>query len=421
MGRRTNVRWKISILMWSAIVINFLDRANLSAATPEMMKDLHINSSEMGIIMSAFFWSYMVFQIPSGWFADKIGHRVSMAVSVGWWSIATALTSLAHGFGSLIGLRILLGIGESGALPSNSGITARWFPDRERGKVSAFFDSGSKVGTALAMPLIVWFISNIGWRASFICSGLLGLFWVAVWIWYYNDPEKQKYVNQDELNYIRNGQIKKDGLDKDQPMKWYQLFRFRNIWAMCFGFFTLNYAIYFFITWFPTYLIQEQGMKMMTMGFVAMIPPLVGMVSEWIGGWLTDYLYYRKHLSLTVSRKINLVCGMFLATTIAFAGLVNSSVVAIILLSISYGGLAFAASALWSLPGDVAPKNMTSIVGSVQNCAANFGGILGPIITGFLIATSGSFITALVVSGIATVLGALTYLFWLGEIKPIKL
>jgi MFS transporter, ACS family, D-galactonate transporter len=418
--KRTKIRVKISILMWAAIAINYLDRANLSAATPDIMKELHLNNAEMGIIMSSFFWSYMLCQIPSGWFADKVGHRISLAFAVGWWSIATALTAASRSIGSMVGFRILLGIGESGAYPSNSGVTAKWFPDRERGKASAFFDSGSKVGTAIAMPLIVWIIGQFGWRASFVVSGAIGIIWMAIWVWYYRDPEKHKYINKEELKYIRDGQVKKDGLGKGQAFKIYQLFRYRNIWAMCLGYFTLNYALYFFITWFPTYLVKERGMTMMSMGFVAMIPPLVGMIGEWLGGWLTDYLYHQRKMSLTKARKINLVGGMLLGTSIAFAGTVSSAIICIALLSISYAGLAIAASAIWSLPGDVAPQNMTSTVAGVQNCASNIGGILGPIITGFIVSSTGSFIPALVISGIATLFGAATYLFGLGEIKPIE-
>lgn len=418
--RRTNVRWKISVLMWAAIAINYLDRANLSAATPAIMKQFHLNTAEMGIVLSSFFWSYMLFQIPSGWFADKVGQRISLAVAVGWWSVMTALTSAARGVTSLVGIRVLLGIGESGAYPSNSGVAAKWFPDKERGKVTAIFDSGSKVGTAIAMPLIVWLIAQFGWQASFVVSGAIGIIWMIIWIWYYRDPEKHKYVNKAELSYIRDGQAKKDGLDKERALKWYQLFRYRNIWAMCVGFFMLNYAIYFFITWFPTYLIQARGMALMKMGFVAMIPPIVGIIGELFGGWLTDYLYHRKGWSLTAARKVNLVGGMLLATSIALAGLVTSVSLSVALLSISYAGLTIAASAIWSLPGDVAPKNMTSTVGGVQNCASNIGGILGPVVTGFVVASTGSFIPALLLSGLGTLIGAATYLFWLGKVKPIK-
>ncbi|WP_035452663.1 MFS transporter [Alicyclobacillus herbarius] len=416
---KTNARWVIAFLMWAAIAINYIDRSNLSAAAPVLSQQLHINSVDMGIVMSSFFWTYAFFQIPSGWFADKIGHRISLAFAVGWWSVMTALTAAARSFGALVGIRLLLGLGEAGAYPSNAGVTAKWFPDKERARVSGIFDSGSKVGTAVAMPLIVLLMSHFGWQVPFIVSGLLGLVWVAVWVWYYRDPEKHRYANAEEIRYIREGQVKKEGLSAQVPMKWYELFRYRNIWAMCVGFFTLNYAIYFFITWFPDYLVNERGMKMMTMGFVAMIPPLAGLVAELVAGWTMDFLY-TKGLSLTVVRKVHLVGGMIIATSIALAGLVNSAVWAVALLAISYAGLEFAACAIWSLPGDVAPANMTSTVGGIQNCASNIAGILGPIVTGAIVAAAHSFVPALLVSGAMTLIGALTYLFGLGKVEPIQ-
>jgi D-galactonate transporter len=404
--------------MWAAIAINYLDRTVLSATTPALMEEFGLDAAQMGIIMSAFFWSYALFQIPAGWLADKVGQRFSLAFCVAWWSIATALTALSQGLKSLLIFRVLLGIGEAGAYPSNAGVTAKWFPDKERARVSAIFDSGSKVGTALAMPLVVWLMTMFGWKVPFIVSGLLGLIWVAIWWAYYRDPEKHMYVNQDELTYIRDGQVKKEGLNQTQQMKWYELLKYRNIQAMCVGFFMLNYAIYFFITWFPAYLVQERGFELMKMGWVSMIPPLVGLVAELIAGWFSDHLY-SKGYSLTFVRKLSLVGGMLLATMIAFAGLVDSAVLSIALLSVSYAGLTTAACAIWSLPGDVAPPNMTSIAGGLQNCVSNIGGILGPIVTGFIITATHSFIPALLVSGAVTLAGALTYLFWLGKVEPI--
>ncbi|GGE29365.1 MFS transporter [Marinithermofilum abyssi] len=417
---RTRARWNIALLMWAAIAINYLDRTVLSATAPELMKEFGLDAAQMGLVLSAFFWSYAFFQIPAGWFADKVGQRISLAFSVAWWSVATMLTVVSQGLKSLMLFRILLGVGEAGAYPSNAGVTAKWYPDKERARVSALFDSGSKVGTALAMPFVVWMMTAFGWKVPFIVCGFLGLIWVAVWWAYYRDPEKHKYINQEELSYIRDGQIKKDGLDAKQPMKWYQLLKYRNILAMCVGFFMLNYAIYFFITWFPTYLVEARGFQLMKMGWVSMIPPLVGLVAELAAGWFSDRLYVKGY-SLTFVRKLNLVGGMLLASTIALAGLVDSAVWSVVLLSISFGGLTTAACAIWSLPGDVAPRNMTSVVGGLQNCVSNIGGILGPIVTGFLVSATHSFIPALLVSGAATLIGALTYLFWLGKVEPIQL
>lgn len=416
--RMSRARYGVALLMLAAIAVNYLDRTVMSAAAPEMMKDLGIGSTEMGFIMSAFFLSYAAFQIPAGWLADRIGQRICLVAAVVWWSLATAATAGARTISGLVGARLFMGIGEAGVYPCNAGITAKWFPDRERGRVTALFDSGSKFGTAFTMPFVAWMVSVYGWKIPFIVCGAVGIVWAAAWLAYYQDPEKHKFVNAAELKYIRDGQAKKEGIDKHQPMKWYALFQYRNVQAMCLGFFLFNYSMYFFITWFPTYLVQERGMQLMTMGWMAMLPPLCGILAQWAGGIFTDYMY-AKTGNLTKSRKINLVFGMLAATAITFAGLVESNVVAIALLCVSYGGLSFAAAALWSLPGDVAPRNMTSVLGGIQNCASNIGGVLGPIVTGYIIAASGSFMYALAVSGGACLLAAITYAFMLQEINPI--
>ncbi len=374
--KRTKVRFSIAILMTLAIAINYLDRTVMSAAAPTLSEELQISPEAMGWIMSAFFLSYALCQIPAGFIADRFGQRKTLAGAVLWWSMATAATALAKTPFSFISTRILMGMGEAGAYPCNSGITAKWFPDRERGRITALFDSGSKFGTAFAMPLVVWIIAKWGWESAFIFCGALGFLWVIAWLKIYHDPEQHPKVSEAELKYIRDGQIKKEGIDNIQPMKWYELFRYRNVQAMCMGFFLLDYAIYFFITWFPAYLMMERGMSLEEMGFAAMLPPLCGIAGQWLGGFTTDYLFI-KYNNINIARKVPIVGGMLVATSIAFSGLVESTSVMMFLLCLSYAALAFAASAIWSLPGDVAPRNMTSVLGGMQSAVSNCGGILG--------------------------------------------
>lgn len=416
--KRTKVRFSIAILMTLAIAINYLDRTVMSAAAPTLSEELQISPEAMGWIMSAFFLSYALCQIPAGFIADRFGQRKTLAGAVLWWSMVTAATALAKTPFSFISTRILMGMGEAGAYPCNSGITAKWFPDRERGRITALFDSGSKFGTAFAMPLVVWIIAKWGWESAFIFCGALGFLWVIAWLKIYHDPEQHPKVSEAELKYIRDGQIKKEGIDNIQPMKWYELFRYRNVQAMCMGFFLLDYAIYFFITWFPAYLMMERGMSLEEMGFAAMLPPLCGIAGQWLGGFTTDYLFI-KYNNINIARKVPIVGGMLVATSIAFSGLVESTSVMMFLLCLSYAALAFAASAIWSLPGDVAPRNMTSVLGGMQSAVSNCGGILGPIVTGYIIGATGSFMWALIVSGIACAVGALIYLVMLRDIKPI--
>jgi MFS transporter, ACS family, D-galactonate transporter len=418
--KRTSVRWKISLLMFGAIAINYLDRTNLSAAAPVIMKEFNFNPTQMGFILSAFFFSYTLFQIPSGWLADRLGQRLVLGGAVIWWSAATMCIAFCRSLPSFIGARVFLGIGEAAAYPSNAGVTAKWFPDKERARATVIFDCGNKFGTAFAMPLIVWLMVEYGWKTPFIVSGLLGFVWAVVWFLYYSDPEKSKYANKEEISYIRAGQANKHGLgDNTAPLRWYQLLRYRNIQAMCIGFFMSNYAIYFYITWFPTYLVKERGMSLIKMGWVAMIPPLaaltVGLISATIADW-----FYARGVPKTTVRKICLVGGMLTASSIGLAGLITTDVGAVALLTLSYCGLAVSGPALWTLPGDVAPRNMTSTVGALQNCVSNVGGILGPIVTGYVVTTMHSFVPALVITGVATLIGAMNYAFYLGEVKHIE-
>ena len=419
--KKSNVRWVVAALMWLAIAINYIDRTVLAAAAPFMTKEFSITPSEMGIIMSGFFWSYALLQIPAGWFADRFGQKKALGFAVGWWSVATAMTGLGSGFKSILGFRVALGVGEAAAYPSNAGIASKWFPDKERATVSGFFDSGSKFGGAVAMPLIVWLISLFGWKMTFVIIGVAGVVWSVVWFWYFRDiPEEHKGVNAAELKHIRDGQATKQGLGNEQPMKWYELLKYRNIWAMCIGFFMINYTSYFFITWLPTYLIKDKGMGMLAMGFAAMMPLLISMVVEVAAGWASDKVYSKGWLSLTATRKVFLVGGLLMASCIGLAAFAESAVTAVLLLCIAKSGTTVAASQVWALPGDVAPKNMTSVVAGLQNSVSNMGGVVGPIVTGAILQTTGSFNMALLLSSGLLVLGMLNYLFLLGKVEHIE-
>lgn len=418
--KKSKVRWVVIFLMWLAIAINYIDRTVLSAAAPYITEEFHLSAAQMGVIMSGFFWSYALLQIPAGWFADKYGQKKTLGFAVIWWSVATAVTGLATGFKSLLGFRVALGVGEAAAYPSNAGIASKWFPDKERATVSSIFDSGSKFGGAIAMPLIVWLIALVGWKATFVVIGLLGVIWGVIWFIYFKEnPEDHKGVNKEELHYIRSGQSRKDGLSSAPAMKWYELLKYRNIWAMCLGFFVINYNSYFFITWLPSYLVEERGMNLIEMGFIASLPLLVAMVVEVIAGWTSDKVAASGKLSLTATRKLFLIIGLLMASCIGFAAFADSAVLAVVLLCIAKSGTTVAASQVWALPSDIAPKNMTSIVAGMQNTVSNMGGVVGPIITGFIVAATGSFVPALLFSAGLIILGIFNYLFLLGKVKPL--
>lgn len=410
------------MLLWSCISINYIDRAILAATAPYMKEDFHLTSAELGMVLSAFFFTYTLFQIPQGWFADKVGQRISLALSVAWWSASTILTALfASGLKSMMLLRMTLGIGEAGAYPGCTGVVAKWFPIKERSRAVSVYDSGSTIGAAIAMPVVVAMAIHWGWRTPFILFGALGLLWAIGWWLYYRDPEKHASVNAAELDHIQSGQQREDEAKDDTIplMKWYELLKYRNVWAMCLGFFTLNYTIYFFLTWFPTYLVEDRGYDMMSMGWAAVVPPLCGLAGSFTGGFLMDKLYANGH-SLTFVRKFTLVGGMLIGTCIIGSGVAKSASLSLFLMGISYFGLMMASCAVWSLVSDVAPAGKASVLAGLQNTFSNAGGVVGPIVTGFIVSSTGSFNAALALSGIGVLIGALIYLVVLGKIEPIR-
>ncbi len=405
----------MSALCFSATAINYLDRTNLSLAVPALQKELGISPTMTGLILSGFFWTYGIMQLPAGWLVDRFGPKRIYAFAATWWSVFTVATGLGRGAGSLLGCRLLLGVGEAGAYPCNAKVTALWFPESERGFASALFDSGSRVGAALSWPVVGVLIANFGWRASFFATGLLGILWTAVWWRWYRDPRPEESPRPVAVGAARNGASGRPGISL------LTLLSHRTIWGMCLGFFCLNFAIYFFITWFPSYLVQARGFSMLKVGTVGAVPALCAVVGGWVGGFSSDALH-RHGCSLTVARKICLVGGMLVSSVIGLAVLVPSQTAAMALFCISYASLAFAGASVWSLPADISPTpdTVASIAG-MQNVFSGAAGVLATTTTGALLAaTHGSFVAPLLAGGAACIIGAMSYLFVVGRIEPLR-
>jgi ACS family D-galactonate transporter-like MFS transporter len=401
----------------AAMAINYIDRANLAVAAPFIRNELGVSPALMGIILGAFFWTYAAMQMPFGWFADRVGARIALAVAVMWWSVATVLTATANGIAALIGYRLLLGFGEAGAYPSGTKINMSWFPRSERAIAASIFDSGSRIGTALSLPLVAWIIGGFGWRTSFAVTGLLGVVWTVVWLFIYRDPEKHPSVTPEQVALL---QAERGAAAAGPKVPWSSLFGYRTIWGMMIGFFCLNFAIYFFITWFPTYLIQARGFSLAQLGTLGLLPGLASIPCGWLGGFTSDSLY-RRGWSLTAARKTCLVGGMSMSSVITLSVFAPNAYVALFFFALSYGSLAFTAASIWSLPADVAPTpaHVASIAG-IQNFAANLAGIVTTSFTGLMLTiTSGSFVVPLMAAGGFCLLGATVYMFVIKDIEPL--
>ncbi len=425
-GHRTRVRWSMVLMAFLATTINYIDRANLSVAAPYIQKEFGLSPSAVGLVLGAFFWTYAAFQMPSGWFVDKVGARIAYSVAVVWWSLFTAACAGARGFGSLFGFRLLLGAGEAPAYPCNAKVVSEWFPKSERAFATSIFDSGARVGTALSLPIVTAIIGAFGWRTSFVVTGLLGFAWTAVWLKLYKQPRVHPWVSPAELAHIEGGQgaapvagVAAAPGASEPPDRWLDLFRHRTIWGMMLGFFCFNFVIYFFITWFPTYLVKERGFTLIKLGFYGMIPALVAVPAGYLGGLTSDRLL-RSGLSLTWARKIPLVGGMTVSSAIALAVLAPTAGWALALLALSYSGLTFAGASVWSLPADVAPSpRFVGSIGGIQNFASNLAGIAIASFVGVMLGRTGGFLIPLLVAGGFSLLGAFSYLVIVPDIGPL--
>lgn len=419
------MRWLIIGMCFLANAINYIDRANLAVAAPHIRAELGLDAAAMGVILSAFFWSYALCQMPAGWFIDKVGVRVSLAVAVAWWSIFTAVTGLVHSVGTMIGARVLLGFGESAAVPSFAKTAYNWFPRKERGIACAIFDSGNRVGSALSMPIIAYIIAVIGWRGSFLVTGAIGLIWAAAWWFIYRDPEKYRHIAPEQVEALLadrgTGELEAaEGIEK--KVSWASLFQYRTVWGLMIGLFCLNFAIYFFITWFPSYLMETRGFSLTALGTLGMLPPLCGILGSWLGGFTSDSLLRHGHTA-TFSRKFCLVSGMLISSCIALCAIVESVWVCLALFSLSYASLSFAGANTYAIVGEIAPtsKHVASITG-IMNFAGNLAGIFITTFTGIMLSiTQGSFLIPLAVAGGLCILGALSYLGLVGKVEPLAI
>jgi MFS transporter, ACS family, D-galactonate transporter len=422
----SRVRYIILTLCFLGLVINYLDRANMSVALPYIDADLQLNltNTQKGLILGAFFWAYDGMMLVAGWFTDKIGSRWAFTTAAIWWSIFTALTSLARSFWGFFGVRFLLGAGEAPAYPSSTKAASRWFPVGERAFSTAVIDSGSRVGTVLSLPIVTGIVAVTTWHYSFIVLGMVGIVWAAVWNWYYRDPAAHAGANDLERRYIAENGGRTEANDDSEAarIRWSQLFGYRTVRGMMLGFFCLNFVIYFFLTWFPDYLKNARSLNLTELGILGMLPGLAAVVTAWIAGACADRLI-RGGADVTKVRKTVMVGGLLGGAAILPAAFASSIYLALVFLAISYSSLAIAATGIWSLPADVAPSSRhVASIGGIQNFASNIAGIISPFMFGFLLDMfHGDYTPAFAVAAGFAVLGACSYAFIVGRAEPLPL
>jgi len=405
----------LTLLMVSGVV-NYLDRGTLAVANSLIRGDLGLSLGEMGLLLSAFSWSYALFQLPIGGLVDRIGPRKLLGFGLIIWSIAQAAGGLVSTFGWFVIARIVLGIGESPQYPSAARVVSDWFPLRARGKPTGIYNSASPLGSALAPLLLSPLIVAFHWRSAFIVTGVLGLVVALIWLAVYRDP-KPSTQTPEEKRYLQGDATDTKPVERLSFAQWRALFSNMTTWGMLIGFFGSVYLNWVYLTWLPGYLTLERHMTMTTTGIAASVPFFCGFVGAISAGWFSDLVTKKSASPVTSRRNAVVVTMLGMVVFTVPAALVQSNTLAIICISVVIF-LANAASACsWSLATAAAPANRVGSLGAIQNFGGFLGGALAPIMTGY-IAQAWSFVPALLTAAVIAFVGAMSYLFLVR--KPIE-
>lgn len=323
--RPTRMRYIIAVLLFITVVINYMDRANLSIVMPAISNEFDISTAQQGLLLSAFGWTYALMQLPGGWLVDRVRPRVLYSSCLLLWSLATLFMGMSGGFVALIILRLLVGGFEAPAYPINNKVATAWFPESERGRVIAFYTSGQFIGLALLTPVLSWLQTVLTWHWVFILTGAVGIVWAGIWWFVYREPRDKSGINQAEIDYIAAGgglvDVESTATKETKPkLSWADVkvvLSKRKLWGIYLGQFCLTSTLWFFLTWFPTYLVDYRGMDYIESGFMASLPFIAALIGGMLSGWVSD-LMVKRGMSLGIARKLPIIIG--LAMTVFMLG-----------------------------------------------------------------------------------------------------
>lgn len=401
-------------LIFISVVINYMDRTNLSIAAAQMKEDLAISTVEMGLLFSAFAWTYSFLQIPGGYLADRVRIRVLYPVIMIGWSIATLVQGFVNGLFALIGLRMLVGVFEAPSYPLNNKIVSQWFSEHERASAIAVYTSGQFIGLAFAMPLLAIILEWVGWRGLFIVSGLIGIVWGLIWYFVY--PEGRKAKKTDQTHNVPAFSDAKPAPIASTSHQFRLAFTSRKLWGLYIGQFCLGSTLIFFLTWFPTYLADYRGMSIIKSGFYAAIPFLCAFAGVLISGTLSDFLV-RRGVNNEIARKAPVIIGLLLSSSVVGANYVDSAQSVTFFLSLSFFGNGLA-SINWVFVSLIAPKSMVGLVGGCFNFIGGLSAVIIPVLIGFLV-SDGDFKPALILICGLALTGVASFLFLVGKVEQL--
>jgi ACS family glucarate transporter-like MFS transporter len=399
----------IALFLFTNLCLNYGHRMTLSIAAPSIAKQFGWNPADMGLMFSSFMWTYAFCITPWGMLADRIGTRKVNGISVLIWSIAGMLTGAASAFSTMLLTRLVLGVGEAASMPSCGKVVRQWFPASERGLATAIFNAGTFAGPAFSAPAVAWLILRIGWRTTFAIAGASGIVWVALWLRYFRDPHECAWISEAERDYILSSTPPKIAASTPAGALG-KLLRHRTMWGLFITQGCIAYAMFIYLLWLPSWLVQERHMDLMQASWFTAIPYITAAVLGVVIGKFSDSLLNPESLRQGRRRAIVLVFTLLSCSIIFTNSLENQNamlvLISVVLTCVSSAltlNIAYTSDLVWD-PAMVGTALGISILGGIVF------GIAAPVVTGYIVKASGSFNGAFYVSGALLLLGALTSL-----------
>ena len=392
-------RWFLACLLNSGLLFCYIHRSALSVAAPYMIIELNITKDVMGVLLSAFFWSYAFLQTPAGWVVDRLGVRRTYALGYLLGSVAAAAAGLATNTWALISARMSLGIGQSAIFPASSRATANWFKERERGLVTALYLAGNRLGQALINGVGPLLLKTVGWKMFFFASGLIPLLWLLPWVFFLRRWDGTAQTGRQTAEKSEVSIFESFGLLKQ-----------RSGLGIFLGFFAYDYVWFLYLSWLPTYLRVDLGFSEKEMAVFGFVPYILGLIISLFSGVLSDWFVRRGYDEVRV-RKSFIITGLAIACLIVPAGIVDDRMTAVYLMTISLCGLNVCAPNTWSLTQVVCEKRIVGTMAGNQNFGGNVGGIIAPALSGYIAHKTHSFSLAFWIAGLILVIGIVSYSF----------
>ena len=403
------MQWIAITLVTAAIALNYMDRSTLAIGNLKIREEFGINATAIGALGSAWALTYGIAQLPSGYLLDRIGPKILVGAAMILWSLCQAAGGLAATYFQLMLSRIGLGATEAPCFPSATRSVSDWFDVRDRGTPSGVYTSGAYIGPTLAPPILTAVMLAFNWRVMFIVMGLAGIAAAGLWFLIYRDPRAQVLEPQDE-EYLRSNRQASSAVSLRQ---WTSLFRFRAMWVLMLGAFCTGYITWMYQTWLPAYLEMQQHISIAKTGLLASVPLLCAFFGAIVGGWVSDRLV-KRGMELVASRRLPLILGLLgSAVFTGLAAMATSAGAAVTFIALSMFCMQFGITCKWILVTAVTPQAYCASAASNQNFAGFLGGTLSPILTGFIVDTTGSFVVALAIGAVITLIGAALFQFFM--------